>query len=459
MERVTLYIRTTKKDGETRLRYRLTEGRAVQLFYRSGIMASVTELRKYNVDGTLKRRVATRDEEIATAIARDMERIRRVYREMKAEGIKKISSASLRNRIDGTISAPVARENVAERFDRHVRELERNGTVSLGRLKVYRSVADKLHRYLAVTGRKWVTTPEFTADDVMAFKDYVINEYLYISREAFNTEGGDRRLPTKRRSVNTASSNMRALQAFFNEIEGRDEISKSPFRKLTRQRRGEMVKEQYDTPFALNAGEVAKIVATDVPEDLQSTRDAFLLQTATGCRVGDLARLTMNNVSTGNDGVVYISYLPHKTLHHQSERSETVTPLMKWAVDIVRRTGMKLNINTSSGANGYNAKIRKLLEHCGIDRNISRYNEETGAMERVSLCRAASSKLCRRTHVDIATKAQVNMYATGLHKPGSRAVKHYSILEPGDLFTLLCAAFGQPRYKADKDFNIIELIH
>lgn len=59
------------------------------------------------------------------------------------------------------------------------------------------------------------------------------------------------------------------------------------------------------------------------------------------------------------------------------------------------------------------------------------------------------------TNIDIANKAQVNMYATGLHEVGSSAVEHYSMLEIRDLFMLLCAAFNQPRYRVDKQLNVL----
>lgn len=47
------------------------------------------------------------------------------------------------------------------------------------------------------------------------------------------------------------------------------------------------------------------------------------------------------------------------------------------------------------------------------------------------------------------------MYATGLHEVGSSAVEHYSMLEIRDLFMLLCAAFNQPRYRVDKQLNVL----
>lgn len=88
---------------------------------------------------------------------------------------------------------------------------------------------------------------------------------------------------------------------------------------------------------------------------------------------------------------------------------------------------------------------------------IGRYNESKKKVEQFPLYSLACNKLCRKTHVDIATKVQVNMYATGLHEVGSAAVEHYSKLEIKDLFVLMCVAFNQPQYKVDKDLNVIEV--
>jgi hypothetical protein len=68
----------------------------------------------------------------------------------------------------------------------------------------------------------------------------------------------------------------------------------------------------------------------------------------------------------------------------------------------------------------------------------------------------ASSKLCRKTHVDMMNKVQINMYAAGLHKEGSDAVERYTKLDIKDRFVLMCAAFKQPMYKVDENLNVIE---
>ena len=59
------------------------------------------------------------------------------------------------------------------------------------------------------------------------------------------------------------------------------------------------------------------------------------------------------------------------------------------------------------------------------------------------LCEVATSKLARKTHIDMLNKVQINYYAAGLHRVGSEAVFRYTNLELADRFALLKAAFGQ----------------
>lgn len=57
-------------------------------------------------------------------------------------------------------------------------------------------------------------------------------------------------------------------------------------------------------------------------------------------------------------------------------------------------------------------------------------------------CEVATSKLARKTHIDMLNKVQINYYAAGLHRVGSEAVFRYTNLELGDRYELLKLAFG-----------------
>ena len=73
----------------------------------------------------------------------------------------------------------------------------------------------------------------------------------------------------------------------------------------------------------------------------------------------------------------------------------------------------------------------------------------------VPLYEVGSSKLARKTHIDLMNKVQVNLYAAGLHREGSKAVKRYTMMELKDRFALMCVAFGAEQYKVDQNLDII----
>jgi hypothetical protein len=130
---------------------------------------------------------------------------------------------------------------------------------------------------------------------------------------------------------------------------------------------------------------------------------------------------------------------------------------MRFALDLIKKWQFKFSIiRYPGGENGYNKKIRKLLEHCGIDRGIRQYNTDTEENEFIPLYKLGSSKMCRATHIDLMRTVQVDLHIAGLHRQGSSAVHHYTEERIADRFGLMCAAFHQPLYKVDKELNIIE---
>ena len=121
------------------------------------------------------------------------------------------------------------------------------------------------------------------------------------------------------------------------------------------------------------------------------------------------------------------------------------------------RTRFDFGVNLSkAGASFYNKKVRDLIEACGIDRKVSIYDQDKHDNVYVPLYEEASSKLARKTHVDMMSKVQVNLYAAGLHREGSSAVNRYTNMEIKDHFALMNVAFDQKPYKVDADLNIIE---
>lgn len=72
--------------------------------------------------------------------------------------------------------------------------------------------------------------------------------------------------------------------------------------------------------------------------------EIFLLHCALGCRIGDFMKLSMSNVAVTDDGIPYVQYLPKKTMKMQNDRREKKTPLMLFALGIVKRSGFKFGV-------------------------------------------------------------------------------------------------------------------
>ena len=216
------------------------------------------------------------------------------------------------------------------------------------------------------------------------------------------------------------------------------------------------MKTKYDDPFFLRKEEFMKVLETEAPVNLAETKDAFLVQCSFGCRISDFKGMSMAKVAVSEDGIPYIHYIPKKTADSQEGNTEIETPIVRFAFDIIKRTGFVFPVlKNVSGEFGYNSRIKALLQHCGIDRPVAQYNEQTKENDYQPLYKVASSKLARKTHVDMMNKVQVNQYVAGLHKEGSTAVERYTHLELRDRFALMNAAFEQDGFTVNSNLEII----
>jgi hypothetical protein len=458
METIYIFTPTIRKSGRIRLRFRLADGRKIQLYHKSDIIADISDLPKFDIYGQkLSRKVLSRPQ-LEKEVKAEMALMSDVYREMRGSG-QPLNSESFEMAIDRRKHPEKSMRAVSmlQRFERYIEDGHTDRLFGNSRYKNYKSTYRKLERFLTITGQRDLAAVDFSSNLLMAFRDFVLNEYQYVDKwRGLYTIVNERDIPRERRGMNTCSGIMKQLQSFFSELENRNEIAKNPFSMLGKERKRAVMKTMYDMPICLQKDEFMKVLEADVPAQLEETRAAFVLQCSLGCRIGDFKALTMANVSVSDEGIPYVHYLPSKTKKGQADNAEVETPILRFALDIIKRHGLKFNIlNYASGQSGYNAKIRELLKYCGIDRNVTIYDDSTGQNTYLPLYERGSSKLARKTYVDMMAKVQVNIYASGLHKAGSDAAKRYVDMEMKDRFALACAAFGQPIYHADKDLNII----
>ena len=343
-------------------------------------------------------------------------------------------------------------EPIYPRLLRYIDEAHRDGVMGEGRYAVAMGKAAKLHRYLTIIGRTALTAREFTADMLLEFRQFIYDEYQYVPLhpELYPRQSGHRP-PHKRLRDATVVHDLKLLQAFFAELENTGEIRRSPFRKISAEKRRIIMHVMYDAPVFLKAEELDLVMSTAVPASLQWAKDLFVLNCALGCRIGDLLRLTMDKVAVSDEGIPYVHYIPSKTARAMAINKEVETPLIRPALEIIERTRLHLmGPNQHYGKQRYNEALRRLLQYCGITRNVSLFCPETGDNVYRPIYQVASSKLARKTHVDMLTKVQINYYAAGLHREGSGSVFRYTSLDLSDRFALLNAAFGTDDYRVGK---------
>ena len=330
------------------------------------------------------------------------------------------------------------------RLLRFVEVAHRDGVIGDGRYAVALGKAAKLNRFLIIIGQRSMTAQEFTTELLMEFRQFIADEYKYVPLYPhLYPRGSGHHWPKKRLRDTTVVHDLKLLQAFFAELENADEIRRSPFRKLSMEKRRIIMHTMYDAPIFLRAEELKVMMATDVPIEMQWAKDLFVLNCAIGCRIGDLLRLTMDKVAVSDEGIPYVHYIPSKTARLQNSNVEVQTPLVEPALEIIKRTRLHfMDHNHHYGKQRYNKALRQLLRYCGIERQVSVYCPETGDNIYKPLCEVATSKLARKTHIDMLNKVQINYYAAGLHRTGSDAVFRYTNLELKDRYELIKAAFG-----------------
>lgn len=338
---------------------------------------------------------------------------------------------------------PKHEEPVLRRLMQYIEEAYRDGVIGQGRHTVLLGKARKLQRFLIIKGLSAISAKEFTADLLLEYRQFIYDEYQYVAQfPHLYPKGEGRHAPRRRCKDTTAVHDLKALKAFFRELEDTGEIRRSPFNKISFEKRRSIMHVMYDAPIFLKAEELRQVMKTAVPTELQQTKDIFVLNCALGCRISDLKRLTMDKVAVSEDGIPYVHYIPSKTARVLSMNQEIQTPLIRPALEIVTRTRLAFNgRNPKYEKQVYNKNLRRLLAYCGIDRLVCLYDSEHGDNVYKPLHQVASSKLARKTHVDMLTKIQINYYAAGLHREGSKAVYRYTSLELADRYELLKAAF------------------
>ena len=270
-----------------------------------------------------------------------------------------------------------AGEPVYKRLMRYIEEAYRDGVIGHGRYTVLLGKARKLQRFLIIKGLSRISAREFTTELLLEYRKFIKDEYTYVAQfPRLYPKGEGRHAPRRRCKDTTVVHDLKALQAFFRELEDTGEIRQSPFKRISFEKRRSIMHVMYDAPFFLKADELRRVMVAEVPPELQRTKDIFVLNCALGCRIGDLLRLAMDKVAVSEEGIPYVHYIPSKTARVLGMNQEIQTPLIRSALEIVERTRLELcGHNPKYEKQVYNKKLRHLLRFCGIDRQVDNIGE------------------------------------------------------------------------------------
>ena len=222
-----------------------------------------------------------------------------------------------------------------------------------------------------------------------------------------------------RRSRNTLIGFMKRLKVFFSWCIDKEIIQESPLADF------DMPAEKYGTPIYITKEEMHVIYNYDFSAEphLDRQRDIFVFQCCIGCRVGDLLRLTREDIINGT-----LEYIPTKTI--EESQKTIVVPLNKTAKEILEKykdyEGEKLLPFITSQK--YNDAIKVIFKKAGITRNVTWLNPLTGKEEKKPINELASSHMARRTFVGNLYKQVLdpNIVASmSGHAEGSRAFSRY----------------------------------
>ena len=443
----------------------MTNGRAVTMYYSTGRRIPNEQLAVFTPEGSIRPRVTVYNPKLKADIDEYFAAINAAYNHMKITGMD-MRSEVLQAEVDKILNPdtpeailhPHGEENFVQRFRRYVEEAFRDGIIGEHRHMHYDAMVRRMERFLHIKGHSNLMPEQFDVKMLMDYRQFIADEYLYVDKypKLYQKEGR-KRFPTKRISNNSVVHEMKGLRAFLNELENTDEIFKSPFRKISRERFKSMMRLKNDEPFFLRKQELKLVIETEVPEDLQTAKDVFILNCCIGARISDFFNFTMDKVSVSPEGIPYIHYIPHKTMKEMETMVEIKTPLVRIAYEIVMRTQFKFDQQDRNySVSVYNRELRKLLKFCRLDRPVAKFNEEKGENEYFPLYEVASSRLARKTHVDIMNKVQINAYVAGLHAEGSDAVFRYTNLELTDRFALMNVAFSQKAYHVNPDLTLVK---
>ena len=368
MPTVTAFIRTTKNKGKVKVRFRLTDGRSVQLFHISELEVepSIWDQQKQCVKSKIVFNENERNKINGFVSAR-----KKLISDIYANRYyNKVSSEWLNSEIEKAIWGGAKIVSVTELFGQFLDERD----ISADRKRQYRVVLRSLERFEEYTGHK-LLIDEIDADTMRSIDTFLSKEYTISD--------------AKQRGKNTRIDKLKKLMAVLNWAFNKGISDNLQYKKY------KLGSSIYGSPFYITIEERDTIYRTPMPKPwLERQKDIFIFQCHTGCRISDLYGFTKDNIVDG-----HLVYIARKT--KEGNPVTIKVPLTETAKEILNRHSKdaEKSLFAFIAKQAYNEAIKDILRISGITRNIVRLNPTTREPETVRICDVASSHMARRTFI------------------------------------------------------------
>jgi integrase len=431
MATVKAFFRTTtKKADKVNIRFRLTDGRSIQLFHKSNIVVSPSDFdpKKEEIKAKIICNTNVRIEFNKNIVERK-NLILDLYNAQPDKTI--LTSKWLDNAVHNALTGQKLNtdEDVKDpSFFSHFEDFLENHKISEGRKKHYMVLYRALQRFELFKSKQ---APFILSFDTLKlnvlkeFEDFLSTEHvIYKNHPDIYEAITESRIPSQR-GENTIIDLFKKVRVLVNWANTPDAFTHKQITKINAfGSNGYKIKEcKYGSPIYITIEERNKLyneVFVDRPK-LAIQRDIFVFQCLIGCRVGDLYKMTKANVINGA-----IEYIPTKT---EEETKATVrVPLNQIAVDILNKYPDSEMLLPFISEQQYNKAIKEMFRLAELTRMVSIVNPTTGKIEQKPLDKVASSHLARRTFVGNLYKQVKDPNLVGSlsgHKEGSKAFARY----------------------------------
>lgn len=419
MASITAFIRTSaKRADKVNVRFRLSDGRDIQLFHKSEIEVDPELFDKKKQE--IKAKVIYPEKEkteFNNAVAERKKLIRQIYnssQNLTSEQLDLLIDKELHPEKYITEDVEQKRQSYFEIFDQFLKLHK----ISDGRKAHYRVLKRALQRYELYRGitLNMDTISKDTIIDIEAFlKD---EKSVYKEFPKIYELIPESRTPQPR-GINTISGMLSKYRTFCLWLIEEEITKNNPFKSFS------IDQEVYGTPFYISIEERNKLYNFDLSNrpELAIQRDIFIFHCLIGCRISDLYRLTKSSVING--GVEYIA--------GKTKEGNPVTvrvPLNATAKEILKKyaviEGKRLLPFISKDK--YNDAIKKMFAVAGLTRMVTILNSATREEEKRPLNEIASSHLARRCFIGNLYKKVKDPNLVGSlsgHKEGSKAFARY----------------------------------